>query len=111
MVYEYRRPGEVAEWDAEDVAAYLLAHGYAVGGGGVGTGVDGTAALVRADVDRDPTADLDAYQPPPDPIRASKRYLRQRLQAIRQKPLADRQAAPATEQDLVVLVNILRDDL
>src|SRR5215510_15603439 len=92
MVYEYRRPGEVAEWDYEHVGAYLAGLGYTFGPGGIGTGVDGTAALVRADVDRDPSTDLDAYRPPPDPIRASRTYLRQRVAEIRQKALAQRQA-------------------
>lgn len=107
-VYEYRRAGEVAGWDTDDVTAFLLGRGHVVGPGGVGCGVDGTAALVRADLERDPSADLDAYVPPPDPVRAALKWLRQRTAAIRAKD-------PATwtvpEKDFMAIAAILRSDL
>lgn len=105
--YEYRRAGEVAAWDPDDVARYLAGLGYAAGPGGLSCGVDGTAALVRADLDRDPSADLAAYQPPPDPFRANRKYLRQRLAQIRQLPPAQ---WTTPDRDLVALLGLLRED-
>lgn len=106
--FEYRRSGEAAGWDFEDVDAFLRARGFLVGPGGVGTGMDGTAALVRADLDRDPTADLDAYAPPPDPQRVARGYLIGRARAIRSKAPGARTQA---ENDLLAVLVTIRPDL
>jgi hypothetical protein len=105
--FEYRRPGEVVGWDFDDVTAFLVARGYRIGPGGVGTGVEGTAALVRADLDRDPATDLGAYAPPADPIRTARVYLRNRLAAIRATAPAQRTAG---DRDLLAVLALLRED-
>jgi hypothetical protein len=105
--FEYRRAGEQAAWDHDDVAAYLAARGYAIGLGGVGCGVDGDAALVRADLDRDPAADLAAYAPPLDAYRANRKYLRQRLAEIKAKPAAE---LTTGDRDLRALLGLMRED-
>lgn len=104
---EYRRAGEIVGWDYEDVARFLVARGYQVGPGGVGCGTDGTAALVRADLDRDPSADLDAYAPPSDPVRTARRYLRQRVAAIK---ATDPSLRTTGDKDLLALLTIMRED-
>jgi hypothetical protein len=109
-IREYRRTGETAEWDAEDVAAYLAGKGYLIGPAGLGCGQDG---LVRLDVDANiPDAvlktDLDAYVPPPDPQRVARGYLIGRARAIRAKAPGTRTQA---ENDLLALLVVLRPDL
>lgn len=107
---EYRKQGgEMAEWPASEVDAYLRGKGYLIGPGGVGTGVDG---LVVADIDPnvpDATwkADMDAFQPSADPLRTARGYLIGRAREIKAKP---QQQRAVTEKDLLAMIVLLRLD-
>lgn len=112
-IREYRRAGENAEWNVEEVRAYLAGKGYVFGPGGIGTGVDG---LVRADIDANVpnetwTADLDAFTPSPDPVRIARNYLIGRYKAINPKTNQQRAQATLNENDLLALLTLLRQGI
>lgn len=112
MIYGYARTGETA-FDPDQVERFLLARGFLVGPGGVASGTSRDAqgqavAWVRADLDRDPGADLDQYAPVSDPARQAVQYLAGRVRDIRATAPAQRTTA---ERDLLALVAVLRADL
>lgn len=116
---EYRRSGETAEWNVNEVEAYLRAQGFLIGPGGIATGLDVTngtpSAFVRADLDPNVpdatlTTALDAFVPSPDPVRVARGYLLTRYRAIKAKTVQQRAAATLNENDLFALLTLLRQE-
>lgn len=91
MIREYRRTGQDAQWDFQEVAEYLTGKGFVIGPAGVGTALDpadpGTV-LVRADLDANLPqaaidAALDAYVASANPAHEVPVELRKALKAVK----------------------------
>lgn len=104
-----RKAGETVDWDDGAVRAYLVGQGIAVGPGGVGCGTDATGPFVRVHLPGggDPSAALDAYAPAANPVRTARRYLRQRVAAIK---ATDPSLRTTGDRDLLALLTVMRED-
>jgi hypothetical protein len=107
-----QKAGEQDAWDTEALVAHLAARGVPIGPGGAGAGEDESGPFVRLHLPDgyDPTADIDAFTPAPNPYLAAVSYLKRRGRTIRAKTPAQRQAATLNENDLLALLTVFRAD-